>query len=213
MGQPLRVLDDRQRIVNELIDAGVTGVDDFGRFVNNSKYFEPSRFDNVAAGPVLLRLLPGLTDPKVVATVGRHLNAPWVRKIDDAFDTVLAAYRKWARTPGEVGWVLGDTLSTLADRSKADTIVELASDSSTGSSRACLVESLWRFKATVRLEPLLVGLVRDPDVAFMAVTSLQRTLGPERSLEVLRDVLATTADEVVTRAASRAVRRIEKKLA
>jgi hypothetical protein len=136
---------------------------------------------------------------------------PSAPKIDDAYDAVLAAYCKWARTPGEVGWVLGDTLSTLADRSRADTIVELASDSSTGSSRACIVESLWRFKATVRLEPLLVGLVRDPDVAFMAVTSLRRTLGPERSLEVLRDVLATTADEVVTRAASRAARRIEKR--
>lgn len=75
------------------------------------------------------------------------------------------------------------------------------------------MECRWRFKATVPLKPLLVDLVRDPDVAFMAVTSLQRTLGPERSLEALRDVVATTADEIVARAASRAVRRIGKTLA
>lgn len=119
MRQPEVVLGDRQRIINELIDAGVSGVDEFGRFVNNTKYFDPSQFDEVAAAPVLLRLLPELMDPKVVATVGRHLKRAEVRKIEGAFEAIVRAYTAWAHAPGEVGWVLGDTLSTVANRSRA----------------------------------------------------------------------------------------------
>lgn len=171
-------------MINELIDAGVGGVGEFGRFVNNTKYFEASQFDEVAAAPVLLRVLPELNDAKVVATVGRHLKRPWVRKIDGAFETVLQAYERWAPSPGEVGWVLGDTLSSLADKSKAAQLYDLAADASTGSSRACIVESLWRFKAVIDVEPLLRDLVVDADVVFMAVTSLQRTIGPQPSLVV-----------------------------
>lgn len=207
------MIGDRQRVINELIDAGVCGVGEFGRFVNNTKYFEPSQFDEVAAAPILLRLLPELNDAKVVATVGRHLKRPWVRKIDGAFEAVLRAYERWAHTPGEVGWVLGDTLSSLADRTRASQLYGLADDASTGSARACIVESLWRFKATLDVEPLLRELVADPDVAFMAVTALQRTVGPERSLDVLRGVAANSQDEVVVRAAAQAIRRVEKKLA
>lgn len=206
------MLDDRQRVRNELIDAGVRGVDDFGRFVNNTKYFEPSRFDEVAAAPVLLRLLPSLTDSRVVAAVGRHLKRWEVRRIDGSFGIVLSAYESWCSHAGEVGWVLGDTLAFLADRSKADILIALGADTTAGRSRACIVESLWRFKSTDEVEAPLLRLVRDPDVAFMAVTALQRTCGAERSLEILRDVQATDSNEVVVRAATRAVRRIDKKL-
>lgn len=206
------MLSDRQRLMNELIDAGVDGVDEFGRFVNDTRYFEPSRFDDAAAAPVLLRMLPELNDPRLVSSVGRHLQARSVRRIDGAFEVVLDAYRRWATAPGEVGWVLGDTLARLADETRAETIIGLATDHRAGSARACLVEALWRFKGSHDVAPMLEDLVRDPDVTFMAVTALQRTVGPARSLDLLEDLASTTDDEVVERAASQAVRRIRKKL-
>jgi hypothetical protein len=113
------VLSDLERLTNELIDAGVDGVDEFGRFVNDTTYFEPSRFDAAVAAPVLLRMLPELSDPRLVSTVGRHLQARSVRRIDGAFEVVLDAYRRWATSPGEVGWVLGDTLARLSDKTRA----------------------------------------------------------------------------------------------
>lgn len=59
-------MNDRSRVQAALAEAGVAGVHDFGRFVSNTKYFEPSSFDERAAMPVLLTVLPTLTDPKVV---------------------------------------------------------------------------------------------------------------------------------------------------
>lgn len=67
------MIGDRQLVINELIDAGVGGVGEFGRFVNNTKYFEASQFDEVAAAPVLLRLLPELNDAKVVVGAEQRL--------------------------------------------------------------------------------------------------------------------------------------------
>jgi len=54
------VTDDWATVKNALRAAAVPGVDEFGRFVNNTKYFEPSGFDDVAAAPVLVALLPAL---------------------------------------------------------------------------------------------------------------------------------------------------------
>jgi hypothetical protein len=54
-------------------------VEDFGRFVNNTTYFRPSAFDERAAMPTLLRLLPTLTDRALVGTVAAHLRRPWAR--------------------------------------------------------------------------------------------------------------------------------------
>ena len=40
--------------------AGVAGTGDFGRFVSNTEFFGPSLFDERAAMPVLLEILPTL---------------------------------------------------------------------------------------------------------------------------------------------------------
>jgi hypothetical protein len=46
--QPERTRDELQRVRDALTDAGVTGVEDFGRFLNNTASFRPSRFDERA---------------------------------------------------------------------------------------------------------------------------------------------------------------------
>ena len=53
--------------------ASVNSVEDFGRFVNNTKCLEPSTFGGKAAPPVLLAGLLRLKNPRVVEAVGRNL--------------------------------------------------------------------------------------------------------------------------------------------
>ena len=86
--------DDTTRVRQALSNAGVEGVEDFSRFVNNTDYFAPSKFDERAAMPVLLALLPSLTEHKVVEAVAGHLRRPWARP--SGFQPLLMAYRSWA---------------------------------------------------------------------------------------------------------------------
>lgn len=193
--------------------AGVAGVEDLGRFVNNTQYFAPSGLDQRAAAPVLLDLLPKLRDPRVVKTVGQHLQRPWLRKIDGAYDTLRDAYVRWGRFRDETGWVLGDALCKAATRTKADDLVTLAADAEFGGARGCIVEALWHFNARANIEPLLRQLVRDPTVTYMAMSSLQRTIGAEAMVPVLEQLLETAADPIVRAAADRQLRRVRRTLA
>jgi hypothetical protein len=93
--------DDTTRVCQALSDAAVEGVEDFGRFVNNTEYFAPSKFGERSAMPILLALLPSLTEPKVVEVVARHLRRPWARPL--AFQPLLQAFRSWAPREQLVG--------------------------------------------------------------------------------------------------------------
>lgn len=199
-----------ERVRAALREAGVAGIEDLGRFVNNTEHFEPSHLDEAAAAPVLLRLLPQLDDERVVRTIGRHLQSKAVDK--SCYDQVLTAYQKWGRLPGETGWVLGDTLARKADKSRADDFVSLASDPTYGSSRAFIVDALWRFKSVADVEPLLRDLIRDPDVSLYAMSALQRTIGPQRMAKTLRDLLDGAVDDRVAEHARRQLKRVERKL-
>jgi hypothetical protein len=71
------VTDEWVMVRAELQAAGVDGVDDLGRFVNNTVYFAPSRLDEGAAQPMLLRLLPTLSEPRLVATASDVQSRAW----------------------------------------------------------------------------------------------------------------------------------------
>lgn len=203
--------DEWQIVQAELRTADVAGVEDFGRFVNNTKYFEPDRFDSVAAQPTLLRLLPMLTQPRLVATVGRHLQQAPLRQVDGAFETIKDAYLRWAREPGEAGWVLGDTLCKAADKTRGPELLGLAEREADGMSRGCIVEALWRYKSTVDVEPALRRLVSKPEVVLPALSSLQRTVGAEAMIPVLEHLLAESSEPAIQKAATRQLKRVRGK--
>src|SRR4051794_20110421 len=100
--------DDSGRLCRELRAAGVAGVEDFGRFVSNVAAFRPSAFDEQAAMPTLLAILPSLSDPKVVAAVAGHLRRPWARPT--AFPALLDAFVKSADVDHSTAWKVGDAL-------------------------------------------------------------------------------------------------------
>lgn len=82
------------RVLTELRTAQIRGADEFGRFVSNTQYFAPSSFDERAAMPVLLSLLPSLQDGRNVAAVAGHLRRAWARPA--AYEPVRDAFRLWA---------------------------------------------------------------------------------------------------------------------
>jgi hypothetical protein len=85
------VLGEWRTVRDALTSAGVMGAEDLGRFVNNTTYVRLSKFDEQAAAPTLLRVLPALKDPRLVTAVAAHLRRPWLRHIDGAYNIVRAA--------------------------------------------------------------------------------------------------------------------------
>jgi hypothetical protein len=159
---------------------------------------------------VLVELLPTLSDPRVVATVGRHLKGQPMGA--HGYNIVLAAFKDWATQPGEAGWVLGDTLARAADKTNADEFIQLATTESYGASRGCIVEALWRFKSVADVEVPLRCLISDPDVSLAAMTALQRTIGPAATKDVLEQLAQDNSDPTIQRHAQRQLKRIRKKL-
>jgi len=205
------VPDEWTIVRNRLDEAGIAGVVDFAKFVNNTTYFEASRFDEVAAAPMLVALLPELSDPRVVAAIGRHLQNKRAGK--QHYDAILRAFRRWATHASETGWVLGDTLARMADKLKAADFVEIAQRKEFGSSRAFIVDALWRFKADTDVEPLLRDLVSDRDVSLFAMSALQRVIGGPAMAQVLQTLIDTCDDERIATQARRQLKRVQKKLA
>lgn len=184
------VVDDLTRIRNALERGGVSGIDDFGRFVNDSTYIEPSRFDERSAFPILLAIFPTLTDPKAVETTARYLGRPMGRPA--AFKELLTAFRTWSSDGAGVGWVLGDSLASAATKDQLSDLLELAQDRSFRMSRQMIVHSLWRYRSDARVSSVLIPLIRDPYVSLQAMSALRRTVGNEDAIPLL----AAARDEV-----------------
>jgi hypothetical protein len=192
-----------------LRDAGVDGADDFGVFVNNTKYFAPSRFDARAATPVLLSLLPSLEEPKTVAAVARHLRT----HADDAsFEVLLSAFDKWSEQEpgGDAAWALGDAVAGAATEEHVPKLLDRVKQPRLGASRKMIVDALWRWKRDDRVAPVLLQLLDDRSVHLHAMSALRRTIGNGAALPHLRHVRDTHPDSLVRKNAMTAVQRAEK---
>ena len=158
--------DERARLKEALRHHGVAGVEDFGRFVNNTEHFAPSEFDERAAMPVLLDALPGLTDIKVVDSVAGHLGRTWARPA--AFWPLHKAFLQWSHPTELRAWVIGDSLATVSTIDHIEPVLALVVDEHHGRNREMLVYGLYRFKSDPRVEPALRTLISDPDVSLHA---------------------------------------------
>jgi hypothetical protein len=200
IGQSARVTaaaDEWDQVRIALDADGVSGADDFGRFVNDTTHLRPSTFDERSAAPTLMRLLPSLTDPCVVVAVAGHLRRPWARPT--AFIPLLAAFRSWAARDWSVGWSVGDSLVNAADESKVDELLTIANNTDLGKARQMVVHSLWRFRKDRRVATTLEHLVTDADVALHAANALRRAVGNEVALEILTRARDGDSDPAVQR--------------
>jgi hypothetical protein len=185
--------------------ADVAGVEDLGRFVSNTEFFEPSRFDEKAALEVLLSELPTLTDAKLVGAVAGHLRRPWAR--GKAFPVLAPVFERWARVDSITGWHLGDALGSAATEGDLDQMIELARTSSLGTSRQMVVLALGRFKKSPDAKAAARDLAEDDDVALHALQAYRRIAGTsaalERATEVVRERPGTRSAEQADRQASK----------
>jgi hypothetical protein len=199
---------DLERIRSALTAHGVVGVDDFGYFVNNSKHLRSSSFDERAAMPVLLDLLPTLSDPKALEATARHLRRPWAKSV--AFSSLLDAFRAWAPSEPLVGWVIGDALASAAGPGDVDALIALADDQVFGMARQMIVYALWRFRRDHRVSELLTKLANDPEVYLHAMTALRRAVGSQATLPILRELSQSSPDPSIRKQAAKEMRRAER---
>jgi hypothetical protein len=189
---------------------GVAGVEDFGRFVSNVEFFGPSGFDERAAMPVLLELLPRVSDPQLVATIASHLRRPWARPA--AFTALYDAFRRWAPRNESTGWAVGDAMASAARIQELPALLSVVGDPGFGPARQMVVFALARFKRSPDVPPALIALLHDPDVALHAMSALRRSVGARQALPYLHDVKTAHPDDELGQFAGREIRKAEKTL-
>ena len=158
--------------------------------------------------PVFLRLLPTLTDAKLVAAIAGHLRRPWARPV--AFEPLHHAFRVWALRDGRTGWALGDAMASAARAEHLPVLLDVVGNARYGSSRQMVVHALSRFKKSPDVEPALIALLTDADVALHAMGALRRSIGPVAAMPYLREVQATYEGQPLGQTALREMRKAEK---
>jgi hypothetical protein len=201
-------VNDRERVLAALEAAGIN-TDDYGRFVNNTKYFSPSEFDVRAATPVLLQILPSITDDRAATTIATYLQYPTVGS--ESFDLLHDAFITWAPKGRSTGWQLGIALARAAKPQHLASLLDLAQRKDFGSSRQMLVDSLWRFRKDPSVAPVLAKLCEDPDVCLHAMSAYRRTVGNMAALELITKLEGHPDPQVQTQA-KRARAKTEKAL-
>lgn len=201
-------LGDADRVRYELAVAGVEGVDDFGRFVNDTTHLRASEFDEKAAMPTLLAILPSLTEPRVVSAVAAHLRRAWARPT--AFPVLRDAFIHWSTLHEGAGWALGDALGTAADKSRVGDLIDLATDGRHGKARQMVVYSLRRFKTDERVPAALTTLLTDPTVVLHAAGALRHVVGNAAALPLLQAAKDQTTDPTASASLVREIKKAEK---
>lgn len=203
--------DERALVRRLLAEADVTGADDFGRFVNDSRYFGATGFDSRAATPVLVGVLPRLTDPLVVEIVALHLKNPAARPA--AFGALHESFLTWGTvTRGRVGWQLGEALVHAAPLGEVSALLDIVADKRYGVNRQQVVLGLPRFRRTVETERALRTLVHDPDVAQQAMYALRRVIGPRLTVDALEAVRRAHPGTTLERQARHEIRKMSRTL-
>jgi len=205
------VTDDAARIRQALDDAGIAGAKGFVVPASAHDNVEAARLDERAALPVLVRLLPTLTDPATVIVVAGLLCHPFARP--DAFDPLLAAFRSWAPRVSDVGEEIGRALATTSSAKHRDVLLGIAANREYGPARRMIVGSLWRYRKDDRVKALLTELIADPDVSVPAMNSLRRSLGNGGSVPILIRLRDESPNQSVRKQAAEAIQQCLKAVA
>jgi HEAT repeat protein len=175
---------DADGLLAELESAGIDTWD-FGRFGQAPEVgIHPPAFDYANATPILIKWLPRVQTPPVKEAIARSLTGEAAAR-GVASPTLVDEFRRAPTTDdwNSAKWALGLALSTLADASVADDLIELLQDSRHGTARQMLCDALRRTKDP-RAPNVLVGLIGDPEIGGHAIDAL-RSYGPKSSLPYL----------------------------
>lgn len=173
--------DDEFRQVHAALEAAGLPSQDFGRFVSGAE------FDFRRSVPVLLELLPSLTDPDVVEAAVRSLSTRYARPA--AAEPLLELFRSLPADEAGLKWAVGNALDVVTTAQHRDQLLDLALDRTHGTGRQMIVYRLGRLPHDEPTDEALRELAADGDVALHAMIGLRRRLGPDAVpvIEVLKD--------------------------
>jgi hypothetical protein len=152
---------------------------------------ELSQFDYGRAMEILIKWLPLVETSELKEVIARSMTGE-PSAVGEGAKTLLDEFRRAPLDEVSLKWAIGDALSTLADESLGDEIIELLQDPRHGTGRQMLCEALRRTKDP-RAPDVLMSLISDPDVSGHAIAAL-RDYGPKTSilyLEKARPALET----------------------
>jgi hypothetical protein len=182
----------------------------FGRFVNDTTHFAPSAFDVEASWPVLLEWFPRLNQPGLVETAAFYLGRPEPRVL--AFPVLEAGFRHWASRDAVPGWTIGASLAATATIAQLPQLLDLVTDERFGKDRQMIVHTLWRYRKSELVAPILIDLIHDPDVSLHGTSALRQTLGNAPAVPYLEHVAAATKGTPLGETAARAIKAARKSL-
>jgi len=200
-----------ERIRDALHAAGLPS-EDFGRHTTD-RYphtIRPAVFDDRAAVPILLAVLPTLSHPDAREALVSHLATPHSRP--SAAPPLIRLFRD-SSILGEssLKWTIGNALSFATTKQHADELLELALDSRHGRGRQMIVDRLGRISGNPRVIDALKKLSTDPEVSLHALAGLRWRLETAEALEIIHSLL-THPSEGVRRGAEYNMRKLRRKL-
>lgn len=184
-----------------LSTAGVSGVHHLSMFTAGTFV---SEFDQEAAAPILLEVLPSLTEPWMVGAVVRHLGDH--RADPERFAVLLLTYRQWLPVEPWLCDRIGGALivaAVPAEHQHITDVLGLVADSSVRRARLSIVDGLWRLRKDERVVPVLVELCGDDDVCATAMPALRRAIGNDEARPILAHLRDTTSSDHIRFQAAR----------
>jgi HEAT repeat protein len=174
---------DADGLAADLERAGID-VGGFGEFISRSlpAASEASTFDYERAMPILIKWLPLVKTSALKEVIVRGMTGEPSARGEGA-KVLLVEFRRAPADEASLKWAIANALSTLADPSLADDLIELLQDPDQGPARQMLCEALHRTKDP-RAPDVLIGLISDPDVSGHAIAAL-RDYGPKTSAPYL----------------------------
>lgn len=202
------------------------------RLANHRRYDE-------AAAPLLAKLsaagvklqavrdLKEFGDPSILPVISNFLRTEGYVPVKQ--DVIAAMRGRWARRvagpflveefkaidpaadgTGKLRWSVGDALEHVADERVLDEVLAISLDHRHGDQRGLVVASLGNMRrARDRVEPVLLQLLEDDDVAGYAIMGLAK-LGANDAIPAIAPFLTNSAPWV-RREAKKALARLEKR--
>jgi hypothetical protein len=157
------------------------------------------------AVPVLINWLPKVQGLDVKESIIRTLSVPWAKGV--ATRVVLDEFYKSPTEAMNFRWAVGNAMEVIADEAVAGELLEIVANPSNGMARQMFVMALGKIGSSASI-PVLLGLLRQEEVAGHAVDALGRLQAVEATEELQR--LAAHGKPWVRKAAAKALARIAK---
>jgi hypothetical protein len=201
---------DARGLAADLEHAGIDA-SGFGEFASRSitgTGIEPSRFDYERAMPILIKWLPLVETSELKEVIARGMTGEPSARGEGA-KALLSEFRRVPDDELSLKWAIGNALSTLADASLADGLIDLLKDPSQGKGRQMLCEALRRTNDP-RAPDVLINLISDPDVGGHAIAALC-DYGPKSSVPYLEKARPALENVLVDQSSSDLAKRMARK--